>query len=359
MRSGARLGVVLHAEHGVALVRHALERAVVQVDVRRPELATGDRVDVDRVVVVLAGDLDLAGHHVLDRRVGAVMAVRQLERPPADRQPQQLMPHADPVRREEAQHLPDGVVGVLRTVRIAWAVGEDQPVRIERHDLRRRGLRGHDDHLGTGLLELVHDRVLDAEVDHHDPRRLLEAGARVRKGRRHLGRHVATVDVLVVARLLDQLGLERVVDRTVMDHALDHAARAQPTGQGAGVDPLDPDDQVLLHEALKILVRAVVAGRTRELAHDEAARERSVRLHVVDRDPVVPDVGIGHRHDLAVVARIGQDLLVAGHRGVEHDLSDRPPGVTERVAVVHRAVLERQRRRRFVQQRHRASQAGG
>src|SRR5690625_263718 len=35
---------------------------------------------------------------------------------------------------------------------------------------------------------------------------------------------------------------------------------------------------------------------------------------------VVPDVRIGHHHHLTVVARIGKDLLVAGHAGVEAEL---------------------------------------
>ena len=38
-------------------------------------------------------------------------------------------------------------------------------------------------------------------------------------------------------------------------------------------------------------------------------------------DAVVADLGIGHGDDLAAIARIGEDFLVAGHRGVEADLA--------------------------------------
>ena len=40
----------------------------------------------------------------------------------------------------------------------------------------------------------------------------------------------------------------------------------------AGVDALGPDDAVLLHERLEVLVSAVVGGRAAELTHGEAAR---------------------------------------------------------------------------------------
>src|SRR5918997_2728682 len=62
VRAGARLRVVLHAEgpHGVG--PDALDHPVVEVDVAdRDVAAAADRALAHRVVVVLAGDLDLAG----------------------------------------------------------------------------------------------------------------------------------------------------------------------------------------------------------------------------------------------------------------------------------------------------------
>ena len=53
------------------------------------------------------------------------------------------------------------------------------------------------------------------------------------------------------------------------------------------------------------------------------SHERARRLHVFGVDPDVADLRIGHGDHLAVVRRIGEDLLVAGHGGVEHDLAAR------------------------------------
>ena len=65
----------------------------------------------------------------------------------------------------------------------------------------------------------------------------------------------------------------------------------------------------------------------RQVANDEARPRRSRFDSTSSRvDADVADVRIGQRDDLPCVRRIGQDLLVAGHRGVEHDLADGVPG---------------------------------
>jgi hypothetical protein len=59
---------------------------------------------------------------------------------------------------------------------------------------------------------------------------------------------------------------------------------------------------------------------------------------------------VRHRHDLTVVAGVREDLLVTGHRGVEHDLADGLAVGAEGVAVVDGAVLEGEERGGFVQE---------
>ena len=59
-------------------------------------------------------------------------------------------------------------------------------------------------------------------------------------------------------------------------------------------------------------------------------------------DAVVADVRIGERDDLLAVARVGEDFLVAGDRGVEHHFADGGAGGSDRVADKDRAVCERQ-----------------
>ena len=85
MRSGARFGVVLHAERAEVVGAHALEVSVVEVQVGNGG-AGGQRLGIDRVVVVLAGDLDAAGREVAHRMIAAVMTEPQLERRGAERE---------------------------------------------------------------------------------------------------------------------------------------------------------------------------------------------------------------------------------------------------------------------------------
>ena len=62
------------------------------------------------------------------------------------------------------------------------------------------------------------------------------------------------------------------------------------------------------------------------------AAKHLARLDVLGADAVVADVRIGQRDDLPAVARVGQDFLVAGQRGVEHHLADGVPGGADRDA---------------------------
>ena len=82
----------------------------------------------------------------------------------------------------------------------------------------------------------------------------------------------------------------------------------------------------------------------RQIADHEARGKRPPRFDVLGVDADVADVRVGERDDLARVRRIGQDLLVAGHRRVEDDLADREPGRADRHAAEHRAVGEREDR---------------
>ena len=75
------------------------------------------------------------------------------------------------------------------------------------------------------------------------------------------------------------------------------------------------------------------------------------RLGVLGVDADVADVRIGQRDDLPGVGRIGQDLLVAGHRGVEHDLAGGVARRADRAAAEDRAVGQARGRRDGGQQR--------
>src|SRR2546430_2661683 len=77
LRPRAAFGVVLDAEHRQRAVTEAFDRSIVQVALRDVEVAGGDRGRIDLELVVLAGDVHTAGVEVLDRMVGAVVAVRK------------------------------------------------------------------------------------------------------------------------------------------------------------------------------------------------------------------------------------------------------------------------------------------
>ena len=58
----------------------------------------------------------------------------------------------------------------------------------------------------------------------------------------------------------------------------------------------------------------------------------------------IADVRIGQRDDLAAVRGIGQDLLIAAHRGVENDFADRSAFSTNGDAAKERAVGKGEKR---------------
>jgi hypothetical protein len=77
-------------------------------------------------------------------------------------------------------------------------------------------------------------------------------------------------------------------------------------------------------------------------AHDEAACRRGHGLDVLGIGAGVADMGEGEGDDLPGVGRVGQDLLIAGHRGIEADLAHRHGAGAEAAAPEHRAVGKHQ-----------------
>src|SRR6185437_9405146 len=106
-RTRARLGMVLHAEHGAAGAGEPLVAAVEQADMGHLD-AGGQRLAVHREAMILAGDLDPPGGELLDRLVGAAMAAIELVGPPTQCQSEQLVTEADAEQRQIGiEHAPD------------------------------------------------------------------------------------------------------------------------------------------------------------------------------------------------------------------------------------------------------------
>ena len=97
----------------------------------------------------------------------------------------------------------------------------------------------------------------------------------------------------------------------------------------------------MLHEVfVQRVVGAPVGHDGGKLADHEAGDVRRPRLDVLRIDAVVPDERIRHGDDLATVARIGQDLLVARQRGIEDDFAVFLAIGTDRYAFVDRSVFQ-------------------
>ena len=166
VRARPGLRVVLHAERRHTAHPHALVGLVVEVEVGHLDLAVEAR-RVDAEVVVLAGDLDVAGRLVAHRMVAAVVAERQLERVAAERPAEQLMAEADAEDRHLAEQLGDGVDRVADHRRVARAVRQEHAVGLACQHLGR-GRRGRHDLDRAEAGEVAQDRALDAEVEGDD-----------------------------------------------------------------------------------------------------------------------------------------------------------------------------------------------
>ena len=76
------------------------------------------------------------------------------------------------------------------------------------------------------------------------------------------------------------------------------------------------------------------------VAHDHGAGVDGARLHRVLADAVVADQRVGEGDDLAGVGGVGHGLLIAGHAGVEDDLSTHLGRVAAELTLEPSAVLE-------------------
>ncbi len=118
------------------------------------------------------------------------------------------------------------------------------------------------------------------------------------------------------------------------------AAFAQVAGEGAGVDAADADDALPGQLLVQGAPGTPVGGDAGRVAHDVAGDPDAAGLRVLVVDAGVADVRRGHHDDLAVVRRVGQRLLVAGHAGGEHRLAEGLPHRSVGTAAEDAAVLQ-------------------
>ena len=166
---------------------------------------------------------------------------------------------------------------------------------------------------------MPHDRALDAVVEHRDVRRARapRPGARSTCGRdtwprQRLARHRRRR-----ADQLEHLGIAAV--------PVDTAARTEPPSRSRRVmarvstpcRPTTPQRRQPVGEALAPVRRGVSA-----LADDHRPRAGRRDSEASGLHPVVADHRLREGDELARERRIGDHLLIAGHRGREHHLAD-------------------------------------
>ena len=353
VRAGSGLGVVLHAEQRQRAMAQAFQRVVVQVDVRQFDFALLQRIGIDGEVVVVRGDLDLAGRECLHRMVAAVVSELELVGLAAEGEADELMAEADAEDGDFAHHAANVVLRVGHRLGIAGAVGEKHAVRLHRQHIFGAGGRGnHGDaarlaHQATQdvLLDAVvvgDDAVLGRAVFHADDfGRLVGAHTLIplidaRRGD-FLGQ-VGAVHLGNGARLGDQLVR---VELEVRNDAAHHAVGAQVAHECAGVDLGEHGNLVALEVFLGDFLGTPVRADARELADNQALDVRAGGFVVVGVGAVIADLGVGENYDLSSVGRVGENFLIAGDGSIKNDFAVTFAFGAEAFAVEDASVFQR------------------
>jgi hypothetical protein len=148
--------------------------------------------------------------------------------------------------------------------------------------------------------------------------------------------------------LLGNLAHRRNVELAVggVDHdTVGRTAIPDTTRDGAGIDVAYTGQIVALQPVIERLDRAPVGGVGDVAADDHTSGSRRDRLDIFEIGADISDMRKCEGDDLPGVRRIGDDLLVAGHRGIEADFADRMAGGPDAFAPENRAVSQHQRGR--------------
>ena len=244
-----------------------------------------------------------------------------------------------PEANAEDRDAPNGLAGQFhRSVqhgRVAWPVGQDDAVCAGGLDIPPgRGVWHHND-ATAAFAKGTQDVALHAVIDHRDrqPRAVgvLPAPQLGRqclepllgRGPRRLSHEVLLRQRRHPPRRLGQLGQARPAwgRGLVGQNGPERSMRAQVARQRPRVDLGDRRHLPPLEVVVERRLAGVMAGDRARPADDEGSGPRPRRLRVGIAHPVIALQRVGHADHLPRVGRVREHLLVAGHRGVEHDLS--------------------------------------
>ncbi len=350
MRTGRRFGVVLDAERRHVPRPDALDDSVVEPDVAD---LYGAELRLDRAVerrvhgepVVVRGDRHPPGGPVEHGLVQPAVPVPQLVGPEAERPPEHLIAEADAeYRHPGAQHVAHGGHGRVGRRRVAGAVGQEHRVRAGRPDVSQRARHRQDVRRDAALGQPARSHSLDPEVQggHGESARPNRVDP-VRLGGRDVGRQIGAGHGRCVAHPGQQLLAVRAGRG---DPAAHGSPFAQVPGESPGIDSADADDPLAIQFVVQTARRPPGRRPARGVADHVPGHPDPLRLGVLVVDPGVADVRRGLHHDLAVVGRVGQRLLITGHPGGEDGLTDRLTAHAVRVAAERAAVLQHENRLR-------------
>ena len=170
--------------------------------------------------------------------------------------------------------------------------------------------------------------MLDAAIDRHHVETMIGRAGEPTLAAAHALDHVAAHGRLLQAAQGLLLRHRRIDDDHPLGTLVTNNAR-----QHTGIDPPDAGYAVLLAYFAKGLGIAEITRQVVVFAHDHTADSRILGFVILVRNAVVADQRIGHHDHLVGIGGIGENLLVADHRGIEHDLARRLPVRAETVAV--------------------------
>ena len=284
------------------------------------------RVGQDHIAVVLAGDEHPALLQVPDGVVAPPVAVIQPAGFGPGGQGQKLMPQTDAEQGDIAliqlfQLGNDS--GILR--RVTGAVGEHHPIKAAGQHRLRRSMRREGGDAAAPAAQALDHVLLNAVVHHSHAVLLLAVG----------GKHLRLLPGHPVHRALHPVGAQALqhLGHIKMLRTGDHAVHAPLTAeylcQRPGVHPLDTRDIMLLQKVVQRALTAEIAAAGRQMPHHKGLHPGAGGFVVLMVDAIVSDQGIGHHYPLPRVRGVCQDLLITGHRGIEHHLTDPVGGAAD------------------------------
>src|ERR1700687_558832 len=143
---------------------HAFKSRGVQIYVRQFNFALRQRIGIDREVMVMRGDLDLAAGELLYGMIPAVVAEFQLEGLASERYAGELMSQANSENRLPSHQSPNVVDRIRAGLGIARPVRQEHSVGLQGQHVLRRRLRRDYRHLATFSPQFAQNVLLDAEV---------------------------------------------------------------------------------------------------------------------------------------------------------------------------------------------------